>query len=76
MTHSSHTKVFKQLERKPAILKKFIKHNEPKKRSCGFTNKKCVRCLRPRAHVNKYGLHLCRQCFRDIAVKIGFKQFN
>ncbi len=27
-------------------------------------------------HVAKYGLNLCRQCFRDIASKIGFKKYD
>ncbi|MFT4297570.1 MAG: 30S ribosomal protein S14 [Candidatus Woesearchaeota archaeon] len=53
-----------------------MKHNAPKKRSCGISLKKCIRCGRIRGHVSKYGLNLCRQCFRDIATKIGFKKYN
>lgn len=76
MTTSSHTKVFKQLKAKPPKLKKFFKHNAPKERSCGKRLKKCRRCGRNGAHINKYGLNLCRQCFREIAKKIGFKQYS
>lgn len=76
MTHSSYKKTFNQLDAKPAKKKKFIKHNKPKERACGFTNKECRRCGRHKAHISKYGLNLCRQCFREIAEKIGFKQFN
>ena len=76
MTTSDYKKVFKQLKAKPAKLKKFLKFNAPKKRSCGISLRKCVRCGRTRAHISKYGLHLCRQCYRDIAIKIGFKKFS
>lgn len=76
MTYSSHTKAFSQLKAKPEKLKKFVKHNAPKKRSCGINLKKCSRCGRVRGQIKKYGLHLCRQCFREIATKIGFKQYS
>jgi len=46
MTTSDYKKVFKQLEAKPHKLKKFIKHNSPKKRSCGISLRKCRRCGR------------------------------
>jgi len=76
MTTSDHKKVFKQLKAKPTKLKKFLKHNAPKKRSCGKSLKKCRRCGRMGAHIGKYGLDLCRQCFRQIATKIGFKKYR
>jgi len=76
MTTSNYTKVFKQLRSKPAKLSKFIKHNAPKKRSCGDMHRKCRRCGRTGAHIQGYGLKLCRQCFRDIAKEIGFKKYN
>ncbi|MCB9358577.1 30S ribosomal protein S14 [Candidatus Woesearchaeota archaeon] len=76
MTTSNHKKVFKQLKVKQPKLEKYIKHNAPKKRSCGISLKRCKRCGRIKGHVSKYGLDLCRQCFRDIATKIGFKKYN
>lgn len=76
MSYSNYKKVFKQLKVKPAKLKKYIKHNAPKKRGCGRSLKKCSRCGRIGGHISKYGLNLCRQCFRDIAPKIGFKKYN
>ena len=76
MTTSDFKKAFKQLKAKPAILTKYVKHNAPKKRTCGELLRKCVRCGRTGGHVSKYGLHLCRQCFRDIATQLGFKKFN
>jgi len=76
MTTSDHRKAFKQLKAKPAKLMKFIKHNKPKKRSCGIALRKCRECGRNGAHVQKYGLNLCRQCFREIAKKLGFKKYS
>lgn len=80
MTTSDHTKVLKQLEGKPGKITKYRKYNVPKVRgktkAFGAQTKKCVRCGRNRGHISKYGLHLCRQCFRDIATKIGFKKFS
>jgi small subunit ribosomal protein S14 len=76
MSYSNYDKTFKQLNSKPEKLKKYIKHNAPKQRSCGISLRRCVRCGRIRAHIRKYGLHLCRQCFREIATRIGFKQYS
>ena len=76
MTASDHKKVYKQLRAKPAILAKFKKLNAPKKRSCGKNLRKCTRCGRRGGHIAKYGLDLCRQCFRDVATKIGWKKYS
>jgi small subunit ribosomal protein S14 len=76
MTYSDYKKAFKQLASKPVKLKKYIKHNSPKKRTCGISRIKCIRCGRIRARVSSYGLNLCRHCFRESAVKLGFKKYN
>lgn len=76
MTTSDYKKVFKQLKAKPEKMKKFIKYNAPKKRSVGLANRKCRRCGRVGGHIGKYGLELCRHCFREIAAKIGFKKYT
>jgi len=76
MTASDYKKVFKQLKAKPTRLKKYMKHNAPRKRTCGKNLKRCRRCGRTGGHINKYGLGLCRQCFREIATKIGFKKYS
>jgi small subunit ribosomal protein S14 len=76
MTTTDYTKVLKQLQDKPGKLAKHSKNSVPKKRKGGKLNKKCVRCGRMGGHISKYGLNLCRQCFRDIATKIGFKKYN
>ena len=35
----------------------------------------CIRCGRRRGIVRRYGLHVCRQCFREIAYEIGFRKY-
>jgi len=76
MSYSNYKKEFKQLRAKPIKLKKFLKHNKPKKRSCGVSLKRCIRCGRIRGHISQYGLHLCRQCFRENAEKFEFKKYS
>ncbi len=75
MTASDWRKILKQLEKKPAIKARFLKFCKPKDRKFGIAAKKCIRCGRYGAHLNQYGLHLCRHCFREIAEKIGFKKY-
>ncbi|MFH1072953.1 MAG: 30S ribosomal protein S14 [Nanoarchaeota archaeon] len=61
---------------KPAKYQKYLKYNTPRKRTFGESTKKCVRCGRTGGHISKYGLNLCRQCFREVALHLGFKKFN
>ena len=76
MTYSDYRKVFRQLKAKPVKMQKYIKHNAPKQRKFGRSTKKCRRCGRPGGHISKYGLELCRSCFREVAISIGFKKFS
>ena len=76
MTASDWKKKFKQLDAKPAVKIKFIKHNKPKERKIGIAAKKCEKCGRFGAHISSYGLNLCRHCFREIAEEIGFKKYS
>jgi len=76
MTYSHYKKVFKQLKAKPVKLKKFLKHNTPKKRSCGLALKRCGRCGRTRSNISSFGLNICRQCFRETATDLGFKKYS
>ena len=76
MTYSSYDKVFKQLEVKPAKLKKYVKHNAPKLRKFGKSFRRCKSCLRTGAHIRSYGIDLCRQCFRLNAKNLGFKKYS
>ena len=76
MTTKDFKKMLKQLKSKPVKMAKFLKHNSPKKRATGQALYKCGRCGRHGARVSKYGLELCRCCFREIATKIGFKKYS
>jgi len=76
MTASDWKKILKQLKNKPVVMQKFLKHNKPKERKFGIAVKKCERCGRFGAHIKSYGLNLCRHCFREIAVEIGFQKYS
>ena len=76
MTTSNWKKMFTQLDFKPIKKQKYIKCNSPKERSCGVALRKCKNCGRMRGHINKYNLHLCCQCFREMATGLGFKKFS
>ena len=36
----------------------------------------CVRCGRKEGVIRKYGINLCRICFRELYKEIGFKKYN
>jgi small subunit ribosomal protein S14 len=76
MTTSNHSKVLKQIGAKPGKYAKYLKNNLPKTRKSGEITRKCLRCGRTGAHIRSFGLHLCRQCFRENATKLGFKQYK
>ncbi len=76
MTASDYKKAFTQLDNKPVKKAKYLKFNSPKNRSCGIALRKCRNCGRAKGHINKYGLHICRQCFREMALDLGFKKFS
>ncbi|MFT4312024.1 MAG: 30S ribosomal protein S14 [Candidatus Woesearchaeota archaeon] len=76
MTQSYYKKVFKQLRVKPVKLKKYLKHSSPKQRTCGRALRRCKVTGRVGGHISKYNLGVCRQQFREMATKIGFKKYN
>jgi len=76
MTASNWQKILKQLNNKPKIKDRFLKHCKPKQRKFGIASRKCQKCGRYGAHLRQYNLNLCRQCFREIAEKIGFKKYS
>ncbi|MBW3013131.1 30S ribosomal protein S14 [Candidatus Woesearchaeota archaeon] len=53
-----------------------MKHSTPKKRSCGKSRVKCRLCGTTRGMISKYKLNLCRRCFRQFALHIGFRQYQ
>ena len=76
MTAKDYRKAFKQLDAKPAKKAKFEKHNAPKPRPFGKGKVRCEICGSTRGHISKYGLNICRRCFRQDATKLGFKKLN
>ncbi|MFH1522017.1 MAG: 30S ribosomal protein S14 [archaeon] len=53
-----------------------MKHNKPKVRAFGVAAYKCEVCGRHGAHISSYNLNLCRHCFRELAVELGFKKYS
>jgi small subunit ribosomal protein S14 len=66
----------KQIENKPIKLARFLKFCSSRKRKFGKIKNPCRRCGRTEGVINKYGLHYCRQCFREIAKDLGFKKYS
>ena len=76
MTVSSYKKMLKQLKKKPAVMKRYLLHNKPKERVFGRGTKQCEECGNTRGHISKYGINMCRRCFRENATSLGFKKFS
>lgn len=53
-----------------------LRHNVKKIRAFGRDAKKCPRCRSNWGMISKYGLNICRRCFRNIAAQIGFKKYR
>jgi small subunit ribosomal protein S14 len=66
----------RQIEEKPTKLARFMKFNRPKDRKFGRNAFPCRRCGKTEGVINKYGIRYCRQCFREVAEKLGFKKFE
>lgn len=48
----------------------------PRKRKYGKGSMRCRKCGTHEAIIRKYGLYLCRRCFREAAEEVGFKKYN
>ena len=75
MTAKDWKKQFKQVEHKKAESTRQLKFNKPKERKYGRGTRSCVLCGRKKGLIRRYYLNICRQCFREVAHKIGFKKF-
>ncbi|MDV3293408.1 MAG: 30S ribosomal protein S14 [Nitrososphaerales archaeon] len=53
-----------------------MKERHPKKRSYGKSTHYCKRCGQYGAVIRSYDLVLCRQCFREVAEKLGFRKYD
>jgi len=49
--------------------------SKPKNKIFGRGANECRRCGRKRGLIRKYGIYLCRQCFREVASELGFKKY-
>jgi small subunit ribosomal protein S14 len=52
------------------------KYRPPKPKVIGRGAQKCMRCGTRDAVIQKYGIYLCRQCFRELAPSLGFKKYS
>mgnify|MGYP001772509801 CR=1 FL=1 len=50
------------------------KYKPPAERKHGRGVQSCKRCGSTDSVIQKYGLYLCRQCFREVANEMGFKK--
>ncbi|MBN2101431.1 MAG: 30S ribosomal protein S14 [Candidatus Aenigmarchaeota archaeon] len=53
-----------------------MKFNASKQRNSGRGIHPCRICGKTEGVISKYGLGYCRQCFREIAPKLGFKKYD
>ena len=49
---------------------------QEKKRPKTGRNAYCVNCKNNKGMVHKYGLNLCRRCFKEFATMMGFKKYS
>ncbi len=57
-------------------LKRFLRHNSKKERKFGSDLVRCNLCGTSRAVIHKYKLDICRRCFKEVALKIGFRKLK
>jgi ribosomal protein S14 len=53
-----------------------MKKKPKKERSIGKGSRPCRRCGQQGPVIRKYGLMLCRQCFREEAKPLGFRKYE
>jgi ribosomal protein S14 len=49
---------------------------EPKKRTTGPGSRACIRCGTHNGLIRRYGLNICRKCFREVASTLGFNKYR
>jgi small subunit ribosomal protein S14 len=52
------------------------KTDDKKNQKADSKNLKCTVCGANRGLIHKYGLKICRRCFREVAASIGFKKLS
>ena len=52
------------------------KYRKPKDGKFGKGSRRCKRCgSKGSSIIRRYGLNLCRQCFRESAENLGFRKY-
>ena len=46
------------------------------KRKFGKGMNRCILCGNAHGVINKYDLHYCRKCMREVAKNVGFKKYS
>ena len=52
------------------------KEKPKKERKFGKGSRACRRCGSYGSVIRRHGLYLCRQCFREVAKKLGFRKYE
>jgi ribosomal protein S14 len=53
-----------------------MKQQTKTERTRGKGSRPCRRCGSYGSLIRRYGLDLCRQCFREIAPELGFRKYE
>jgi small subunit ribosomal protein S14 len=57
--------------------RKVLRNNSVKKRAYGKSLSRCTRCGgRKGGKIGRYGLNICRRCFREVAQDLGFTKYR
>jgi ribosomal protein S14 len=60
----------------PKKIKQIAKGARGKKIRKGTEKRQCRRCGNSRGLIHRYGLRICRRCFREVAEAIGFHKYG
>ncbi|RDE17647.1 MAG: 30S ribosomal protein S14 [Candidatus Thorarchaeota archaeon] len=52
------------------------KKEQVERKRAGKGSRTCFRCGTHQAIIRSYGLYMCRRCFRETAVKLGFRKYS
>ncbi|RDE12646.1 MAG: 30S ribosomal protein S14 [Candidatus Thorarchaeota archaeon] len=52
------------------------KKEETEHKRVGKGSRTCFRCGTHQALIRRFGLNMCRRCFRETAKKMGFRKYS
>lgn len=53
-----------------------VKQKTKKERKYGKGSRPCRRCGSYGPVIRRYGLNICRHCFREVAKQLGFRKYQ